>query len=126
MLAALAALGLAFLPNQSEKPSVDPAPSIQRFPASKPDMAAVEFPDLFNGPAALPDTADSLDRPELIGVAGRLPDDAQILLRMPEGNTQTVAIGGNLKGWTLKSIAADRAVLEKDGEQIVLTIAPLP
>lgn len=126
VLMALSAFCLAFLPNHGAKPSADPAPSIPLFPSSKPDMGAVEFPVLFNGPASVPDTADDLDRPELIGIAGRLPDDAQVLLRMPEGNTQSVAIGGKLDGWILKSIAADRAVFEKDGEQMVLTIAPLP
>ena len=126
MLAALVAFGLAFLPDDNSIKTVDPAQSSSLFPASKPDVGTDELPILFNGPAALPDPAEGLDRPELIGIAGRLPDDAQVLLRMPEGNTQSIAIGGQLDGWTLKSIAADRAVFEKNGEQMVLTIAPLP
>lgn len=47
--------------------------------------------------------------PELIGIAGRLPDDAVALVRLPDGATRDLRIGESINGWRLISIAADRA-----------------
>ena len=62
------------------------------------------------------------DRLELIGIIGRLPDDVEVLLRMAEGGSQAVKVGGSVGGYTLKSVAPNRAVFLKDGREILLTI----
>lgn len=86
-----------------------------------------EIPALF---AAVSVGAGPLDEdsnpPELIGIAGRLPDDVEVLLRMPEGGTRSIRIGESVGDWRLVSAAADQAVFSDDGRQIVLTFGPLP
>ena len=64
--------------------------------------------------------------PRLIGIAGRLPDDAEVLLRMPDGGTTSLRIGESANGWRLVSIAADRAVFADRERRIVLTMGPMP
>lgn len=92
--------------------------------APVPDLA--EIPALF---AAVSVGAGPIDEgsnsPELIGIAGRLPDDVEVLLRMPEGGTRSIRIGESVGDWRLVSAAADRAVFSNDGRQIVLTFGPL-
>jgi hypothetical protein len=53
-----------------------------------------------------------------------MPDDVEVLLRLPDGMTRSARIGDTVEGWTLRSVAPDRAVFERGGRQEVLTIAP--
>ncbi|MGB3738700.1 MAG: hypothetical protein WA948_05035 [Pontixanthobacter sp.] len=64
--------------------------------------------------------------PRLIGIAGRLPDDAEVLLRMADGRTTSLRIGESANGWRLVSIASDRAVFSDRERRIVLTMGPMP
>lgn len=89
------------------------------------NIAAI--PALFAADSQGADAIDTdSDQPELIGIAGRLPDDVEALLRMPEGGTRSVRIGESVGDWRLVSAAADRAVFSDNGRQIVLTLGPLP
>ncbi|OBX19815.1 hypothetical protein A9995_04450 [Erythrobacter sp. QSSC1-22B] len=65
-------------------------------------------------------------QPELIGIAGRLPDDVEVMLRMSDGQTRTIGLGENAGEWRLDSAQADRAVFSAGGRQIILTLGPLP
>lgn len=75
-----------------------------------------------SGTPGLVDEAAALDAPELLGLAGRLPDDVEVLVRNAEGGTSALRVGDSLLGWTLVSVAADRAVFERDGRQAVRTL----
>ncbi|MGB3794911.1 MAG: hypothetical protein WA957_01245 [Alteraurantiacibacter sp.] len=123
ILLALAALGWALAKNPSTAPSAQVSPQVEQllpvaqaraissplFPAGDPLMAS---------PAEL----NSVSPPELLGLAGRLPDDVEVLARDADGETVTLRIGQSAQGWTLMSVAADRAVFEKNGEQAVRTL----
>lgn len=60
----------------------------------------------------------------LIGIAGRLPDDADVLVKTPWGKTTTMRLGDTLLGWKLVSVALDRIALEKDGARDELVLQP--
>lgn len=60
--------------------------------------------------------------PEMIGVAGRLPDDIEVLVRMPDGSSATLRQGQVAAGWVLVSAAIDRAVFERAGERRVAVL----
>ncbi len=85
-----------------------------------------ELPELFAReiPGTMPGYDES--QPELIGIAGRLPDDVEVMLRMSDGQTRTIGLGENAGEWRLDSAQADRAVFSAGGRQIILTLGPLP
>lgn len=56
--------------------------------------------------------------PELLGIVGRLPDDAVALVRSPDGRSRPVAIGGDAQGWRLAALAVDAALFVKDGARV--------
>jgi hypothetical protein len=60
--------------------------------------------------------------PELIGIAGRLPDDAIALVRLPDGATRDLRIGQSANGWRLATIAFDRISLVKGAKQRELVL----
>ena len=51
----------------------------------------------------------------LLGIAGRLPDDADVLVRTPWGKTTTIRLGDTIFGWKLVAVTSDRITLEKAG-----------
>ena len=57
-----------------------------------------------------------LDRTALIGIFGT-PQSLRALIRLPNGRTQTVAIGDSVAGGTVRAIAEDRLVLSRMGQQ---------
>lgn len=63
---------------------------------------------------------------ELIGIVGRLPDDVDVLVRTAEGRSVTLRKGQAQGGWTLVSVAMDRAVFQRGPARQVLTLAPGP
>lgn len=88
-------------------------------------------PDIANLPALFVDLPlateeDELGRPMLIGVAGRLPGDAEAMVRLPGEPTRIVRRGDTVMGWTLTALAADRAVFTRGAEQHVSTLEPAP
>ncbi len=56
-------------------------------------------------------------RPKLIGVAGRLPDDAVALVRLPGESTQTMKVGDTTMEWRLTALEADRARFVRGNER---------
>lgn len=64
--------------------------------------------------------------PQLIGIAGRLPDDVEALVRSPEGGTLTLRVGQSAFGWTLISVTADRAMFDRGGTRQVSIIGLAP
>ncbi len=85
--------------------------------ASHPELA--RLPPLFGG-----STLSSEPHPHLLGIAGRLPDDAEALVRIGPGKSQSFRLGGTVLGWTLVSIAADRVTFERAGERYEAVLKP--
>ena len=64
------------------------------------------------------------DMPELVGIAGRIPDDAVAMLRLASGETRAFARDAVADGWRITAIAADRVTLEKAGRVHVAVLPP--
>lgn len=62
--------------------------------------------------------------PELIGIAGRLPDDAVAMLRFGDGTTRSLSRGAQAGGWRVLAIAADRVRLAHDGREQIAVLPP--
>lgn len=62
--------------------------------------------------------------PVLLGIAGRLPDDAEALVRTPAGGLERLRIGAGSGGWTVVAIAADAVTFEREGVRKVARLKP--
>jgi hypothetical protein len=60
-----------------------------------------------------------IDRTALIGVFGR-PDAPRALIRLPRGETHTVAIGDTINGNTIEAIGMDLVIVSRMGTQSIL------
>lgn len=88
-------------------PSPVPAPPARRLFAAAPETALVLPPA---GQAA----ADPA-LPQLVGVIGRLPDDAVALVRGDGARARSLAIGDVERGWRLEALSANAALFTRDG-----------
>ena len=122
---ALAAIGVALI--EPHMPSREEAQRVRaaQFPLPAANPALAGLPPLFADGKGLTGSRDS-SLPELIGVAGRLPDDAEALVRIAPGRSRTVRTGQSVLGWTVIAIAADCVTFERDGLQQVARLKPAP
>ena len=87
-----------------------------------PPLAAVYERPLF-GAVAAEESATPADAPALIGIVGRLGEDAVALVRTAEGTTRALRIGESVDGWKLASLAIDAAFFTRGAERARV---PLP
>ncbi|RYY29435.1 MAG: hypothetical protein EOP62_00935 [Sphingomonadales bacterium] len=110
------------LPGKAEKA---PAPTPALSPiaaAAAPPLAAVYERALFG--TITPAESDApADAPALIGVVGRLGEDAVALVRTAEGTTRALRIGDSVDGWSLASLSIDAAFFTRGTERVRV---PLP
>ncbi|WP_066800549.1 hypothetical protein [Sphingomonas soli] len=86
-----------------------------------PPLASVYARPLFG--AAQPDeSAVPANAPELIGIVGRLGEDAVALVRSG-GASRTLRIGDSVDGWKLESLSIDAAFFTRGAERARV---PLP
>lgn len=117
-LLALAAIGLGhagwWVPRQPEPlPLAASEPGIERLaPLFARQDEAASAPDQLV--------------PELLGVAGRLPDDAEVLVRTASGKSDRLRIGASAAGWTVVAIAADSATFEREGVRKIVRLKHAP
>jgi hypothetical protein len=84
-------------------------------PPEAPPLAAAFTRPMF---AANTDAAPSApDAPALVGVVGRLMQDAVALVRTADGTTRTLAPGESVDGWRLESLAADAAYFTRGNQR---------
>lgn len=131
--AALFAIALALLV-RSERPATAgkemkqaaaaPAPGMPRPARSAAPSRPPESPMPVPAPVPSQPGKPAAAGLTLIGVVGRLPHDAQVLVRPAWGKTTTLRVGDSLLGWTLIGIAPDRATFGRAGERIELRIKP--
>ena len=62
-------------------------------------------------------------QPDLVGIAGRLPDAAMALVRGADGRARSLAIGDSVEGWRLAALARDAALFTRGAERVRV---PLP
>lgn len=117
-LVAFAAIGLGHAMRQAPR-----AP--ERLPLAAPEPGVVKLAPLF---APQNEAASASDQfvPELLGIAGRLPDDAEAMLRTASGKSERLRIGGSAAGWTVVAIAADSVTFEREGIHKVVRLKPAP
>lgn len=121
--AAAVATPLALLlPGRAAKPSA-PAPAPLPIAAAAPaPLAAVYARNLFGAVAQTGNDAPA-DAPALIGIVGRLGEDAVALVRTADGTTRALKIGDSVDGWNLASLAIDAAFFTRGSERVRV---PLP
>ena len=84
--------------------------------------AAYERPLFAAAPAAAEGELPA-DAPQLVGVVGRLGQDAVALVRSEGGPARALRIGESVDGWRLASLAIDAAFFTRGAKQIRV---PLP
>ena len=63
--------------------------------------------------------------PELVGIAGRLPDDGEAIVRVAPDRTRAVRPGDTVAGWTVIAVTATGANFTRGKQQITVSL-PLP
>ena len=127
-LAAAATLAVAMplillpprLPVEASPPAAAPPPLSA---PPQPALAAAFVRPLFDGAPATAPEAQPQDAPELVGIVGRLDQDAVALVRTADGATRTLRIGESVDGWRLASLAIDAAFFTRGTERFRV---PLP
>jgi hypothetical protein len=99
----------------AEAPAPPPPPLSA--PAPPPLAGAFQRPLFAAAPgAAVGDTVPG-DAPELVGIVGRLDQDAVALVRTGDGTSRTLKIGESVDGWLLASLALDAAYFTRGAER---------
>ncbi|MCD2325099.1 hypothetical protein LQ953_13840 [Sphingomonas sp. IC-56] len=88
-----------------------------------PVLQAVYERPLFAAPAEQVDAALPEDAPQLVGIVGRLGEDAVALVRGGDGATRTLRVGESVDGWQLASLAIDAAFFTRGAQRARV---PLP
>jgi hypothetical protein len=95
-----------------------PPPAAPQPPLSaplQPTLAAAFVRPLFAGTGA---EAKPQDAPALVGIVGRLDQDAVAMVQTSDGATRTLHIGESVDGWRLASLAIDAASFTRGSEQV--------
>jgi hypothetical protein len=103
-------------------PAVPPATAPLQV-ATAPALVAVYERPLFGMAAPGEDAALPADAPTLVGIVGRLGEDAVALVRTAEGSTRALQVGESVDGWQLASLAIDAAFFTRGAERLRV---PLP
>ncbi len=90
-----------------------------RWRAPPPLSASLERP-LFDAPAAAEAPADA---PELVGIVGRLDQDAVAMVRGRDGAMRTLRPGEGVDGWQLRSLAIDAAYFTRGTQSARVALA---
>jgi hypothetical protein len=113
------ALPLILLPPGPAAPRASPRPVTAPLAAPpQPALAAVYSRPLFAAAPAEASEALPEDAPPLIGIVGRLDQDAVALVRTQDGTTRTLRIGESVDGWRLESLAIDAAFFTRGSQRV--------
>lgn len=89
-------------------------------PPPLPPLAAIWRRPLFApaGDPALPE-----DAPDLLGIAGRIDQDAVAMVRADDGGTRTLRPGDSVDGWRLVGLAVDAASFVRGTQTVRVPVA---
>lgn len=93
-----------------------PAPVVWRMPS--PLSASLKRPLLDLAEAQAP-----ADAPDLVGIVGRLDQDAVAMVRGQDGGVRTLRPGEGVDGWQLRSLAIDAAYFTRGTQSARVTLA---
>ena len=88
-----------------------------------PAPQAIYERPLFAAPVEQADAALPEDAPQLVGIVGRLGEDAVALVRGGDAATRTLRVGESVDGWQLASLAIDAAFFTRGAQRARV---PLP
>jgi hypothetical protein len=118
------AMPLVLLPaGPAPRPAPAGAPPQPLASEPQPPLAAAFARPLFGAPAGEVSEDLPADAPALVGIVGRLDQDAVALVRTADGTSRTLAIGESVDGWRLESLAIDAAFFTRGRERVRV---PLP
>lgn len=125
--AALFAIALPLLALRSgpEAQSRVAPPALKPLAApARPPLAEAYRRPLFAATAlAASEAPPPADAPQLVGIVGRLNQDAVALVRIADGSTRTLSVGESVDGWQLGALAIDAAFFVRGSERVRV---PLP
>ncbi|MES2497471.1 MAG: hypothetical protein V4618_15260 [Pseudomonadota bacterium] len=87
-------------------------------PASVPGDELAGGRRLFLDPLDPAKVPAAEDAPKLIGIAGRLPDNAIAMVRAADGTSKVLSPGESHDGWTLESLAPDAALFTRGTRRV--------
>lgn len=115
-LVAVAMPVLLLMPGAGKAPAARPRAQPALAAPEQPPLSAAFDRTLFGSPPA--DAAETpVDAPQLIGIVGRLDQDAVALVRTADGNSRTLKVGDSVDGWKLESLAIDAAFFTRGNER---------
>ncbi|MET0246527.1 MAG: hypothetical protein ABW182_07230 [Sphingomonas sp.] len=88
-----------------------------------PALSSAYERTLFAAPAGLAAERAPQDAPALVGIVGRLDQDAVALVKTAEGSTRTLAVGASVDGWKLESLSIDAGYFTRGAQRVRV---PLP
>lgn len=97
------------------KPMREAAP--QDYPLAAPDPRLAGLPPLMTRPAVSQTSPLADAPPQLLGIAGRLPGDAEVLVRLGNGETRTIGLGEDAQGWRAVAVTAHSVTFEREGRR---------
>ncbi len=106
---------------QAEAPRRQSTAPIAAPPA--PALSSAYERTLFAAPAGLATEGAPQDAPALVGIVGRLDQDAVALVKTAEGSTRTLAVGASVDGWKLESLSIDAGYFTRGAQRVRV---PLP
>lgn len=101
------------------RPASEPALAA---PPQAPLAAAFDRSLFGNAPAETEDAP--ADAPQLVGIVGRLDQDAVAMVRTADGTTRTLRIGESVDGWKLESLAIDAGFFTRGTERQRVPLPP--
>ncbi|NML05663.1 hypothetical protein [Sphingomonas sp. G-3-2-10] len=118
------AMPLALLQPGAQPVADAPAATQQPIaPPPQPALSSAFERTLFGSSPAAADESAPQDAPALIGIVGRLDQDAVALVRTADGTSRTLAVGASVDGWKLESLSIDAGYFTRGAQRVRV---PLP
>lgn len=125
-VSALVAVALPLILLQPGAQPIADAPIAAQQPIAPPPQPAPSSAferTLFAAVPAAADESALQDAPALIGIVGRLDQDAVALVRTADGTSRTLAVGASVDGWKLESLSIDAGYFTRGAQRVRV---PLP
>lgn len=117
LLVALAAPALLLWRAQPPLPDIPPrGDTVEPVPVTADEGIAQRR--LFLDPLDPASAPAAEDAPKLIGIAGRLPDNAIAMVRAADGTSKVLSPGQSFEGWRLESLSPDAALFSRGNRRV--------
>jgi hypothetical protein len=113
---------MLLMPESSNAPATAAAGQPPLAAPPSPTLAAAFDRTLFGSAPA--EAEAPVDAPALVGIVGRLDQDAVAMVRTADGSSRTLRIGESVDGWKLESLAIDAAFFTRGTERVRVPLPP--